>query len=119
MIKNPTHDTRGSGPCQRRREHGFQIDYLSHHKNGVYTSLDTDEVDRQHFDHNLAKSGGDGVLVKINKVYLFTDLLHGGLRTEGGHIGTDITVRVGRNLTKLGLVEYDDSNFVHYTIAQD
>ena len=46
----------------------------------------------------------DRVFVEINQIHLLTDLLHGSLRAEGGNVGTDITVSLGRNGLKIDIV---------------
>ena len=40
----------------------------------------------------------DGVLLKVNKIHLLTDLLHRSFRAQCGKIGTDVTVSVRGDL---------------------
>jgi len=43
-------------------------------------------------------------LVKIDKIHLLTNLLHGSFRTKGSHIGTNVTVGIGSNLLEVDVV---------------
>ena len=43
-------------------------------------------------------------LVQIDQVHLLSNLLHGGLGTESGHIGTDVSVSVGSDLLEVDIV---------------
>jgi hypothetical protein len=43
-------------------------------------------------------------LVKVDKIHLLTNLLHSSFRTEGSHIGTDVTVSVSGNLLEIDVV---------------
>ena len=42
--------------------------------------------------------GVDGLVLEVDKIHLFTDLLQGGLGAEGSKIGTNVTVGFSGNL---------------------
>ena len=57
----------------------------------------------------------DGVFVQINKIHLFSDLLHSSFGAKGGNIGTNVTMSICSNLCKNSL----NNTIKIYLLVQD
>jgi hypothetical protein len=79
-------------------------------KNGSFTKL-TPDGRRRRLAHGKAEVlhghgqavehfGVDGLVLQVDEVHLFSDLLEGGLRAQGGKISSDVAVGFGGNLGK-------------------